>query len=206
MTDLISSEDLKTYDDVLHDADDSRISSLVTMVSGVIREETGRSILEEERTERVDGGGHTLELTNYPIVSVSEILDTFQDNPDPVSSDAYDVSDEEGLIYRRGKGRDVVEASARKSNLSRRGKAIWRDGSARWKVTYTGGFGTSQDDVPDDLRSAALQLATFWYENPDVSVVSERLGDKQVKRELKDAMPPAVARILTKYEADTEEF
>lgn len=44
------------------------------------------------------------------------------------------------------------------------------------RVTFTAGFGATEADIPDDLRTAMNQLVTHWYEQREPTAVAASLS------------------------------
>jgi hypothetical protein len=55
-----------------------------------------------------------------------------------------------------------------------RDHSYWQHGRNVIRVTWTGGFGTTVDDVPDDLRMAAIMQCAFWYQRRNELGVTQR--------------------------------
>lgn len=188
MTDIISDTDFKNYAGINHSDDDSRISDLVTKISDWVKSETGRSFITENRVERVNGGGHSIEVRNLPIDTVNSIKDTFESDPSALDSDTYDVDDERGLIYRRS---DSISPLIP-------GRTIWPHGKRRWKVDYDGGYGSKQDDIPEEVKIPVLSVCVTIYNDPDLSIKSISMGNKTATRKAKDILRPVIDKLSGK--------
>lgn len=189
VVDLITKSDIKEYAGIDHSDDDSRISTLASVVSEWFKERTKRSFEDETRTEYYDGGGHSIVLVNRPLNSITHIKDTFKDNPSDIDSDLYYTDDKKGIIYRQ---ESVWGAS--------RNTASWPEGDSRWEVKYDAGYGTTTSDIQSELGSLKFELseiALTIYNEPDLSIVNMQSGDESASRKLKKKFES----LINKYSA-----
>lgn len=202
MSDLITLSNLKDRLDIDHSNDDSRLNTLIAVVSGWVQKWTGRSFLNETRTEYLDGGEETLEVTNTPIVSVTHIKDDFESNPSAKDSDNYQVHNDSGLIYLRSKSGSAPLLGGSGGVAS----GVWGEGDYRWEVKYEGGFGQNTEDVPDDIKNAVKQICARLYDSPDFTINKEKLGDRDVGRGIVGEIAPVARMTLIEYDNRSEVF
>lgn len=118
------------------------LDALIPAAEGYVAMYCGCALVEDEVTEDVEGGGIYLRPTRLPIASVDTITDLTND--DSEFSD-YIVS---------------KTAIARDETMRTR----WEKGFARWRVTYTGGYGDTYA-APGALKVAVLMIIARLYNN-----------------------------------------
>lgn len=163
MPDLVTKSDIKAYAGVEHSDDDSRIGDIASHLSDWLKASLERHFFTTTVTERLDGNGKYLIATTYPIQSITHIKDMRPDNPDTIDSDNYTVIRKGMVMYDSG-------------------GTQWGDGQFRYEAKYEGGYGTTQDDLPNDLVEDLSVLGTILYNEPDVTIQSMRQGDESAKR------------------------
>lgn len=137
-------------------------------------------------TDYIDGGELYLITCKAPIISITSITDT-ADNDTVLTASTYDFYPGEGLIYLDS-GLDTF--SNRTTNPT------WGAGRRRYKVIYEAGYAA----VPDDITLATLLLITYLRNRQDLSISEQELGDFSVTyRESIMAMPQEVKDILDLY-------
>lgn len=134
----------------------------------------------------LDGGDNELIATKGPIISITSIEDTENDDA-TLSATAYDFDPKAGIIYIE----NSIEGFPRV-----RSNGDWGEGRRRWKVTYQAGYSS----MPDDVTWAVLMMATEAGNRLDPSISSESLGDYS-KAYMMDVLGlnPKVKAILDRY-------
>jgi len=132
----------KSYLRVGHSNDDVLIQLIVDGVEEWTERTFGLGLSETTQTDYLDGGMRALWPQRYPVISITSVYDAVTEN----TSDADDYNLRNSLqIIQDGEGR-------------------WEDGRGRWRVIYTGGYGTTQA-VPAGLKLELLGLVARAYEN-----------------------------------------
>lgn len=113
-------------------------STEIAQVSAIIRSILQNPVIYEEFTEYYDGGYQTLIVEHFPIIKESvEIRDT--NSGREVDPPRYSI--------RGGQSRQITYRSG-----------IWGLGMDRWEVTYQAGLAGTTEEVPADIKMAALLL------------------------------------------------
>jgi hypothetical protein len=137
-------------------------------------------------TDYIDGGDHYLVTSVAPIISITSITDT-ANNDTVVTASTYDFYAKEGLIYLDS-GLDTFTNDV--SNFN------WGVGKRRYKVIYQAGYTA----VPDDVVLATNLLITYYRNRSDISVNKQDLGDFSTSYAGSVyGMPPEVKAILDPY-------
>jgi hypothetical protein len=99
-----------------------------------VQENFGIVIGEQEFVALEDGGYMRIHLARAPVISVSEVYDTFLS--EAVAEDAY-----------------LLDAG---SAVQRVDRYFWKRGDSRYRITYTAGY--TETTAPKCLLNALLQL------------------------------------------------
>ena len=152
MADLITRAQYKEYKGIEHFKDDSKIDSLLSPISELVKTYCGTSFIDHYSTNKVEifdiGDAQTAELflTESPLVSVSSVKEregitaayvTLINNTD------YYIDLEHDRLYR-------IDGDISSKN--------WPKGFASVEVTYRAGYSST----PQDLRLAIYDLITYY--------------------------------------------
>ena len=144
MPTIVSAEHVRANLQITGDAD-PLIDVMITAAEAEIESRCNLQIFTATITEYLDGGRESLFLSKSPVISVTTLTDT-DAGPTVWNAANYEVYLNKGIIT---------------STIG-----DFSEGAQRWEVVYEAGFGAAQDDVPADLRLAAMRMISFWYENP----------------------------------------
>ncbi len=190
MASLILVSDYKQYAGITSNKFDTQISTLVDVVSAIIKTHCNRSFIDHVTTDKIEyfnSGGDSLLVEEVPIISVTSLK--IRSNPiEPYVSltEDSDYIVEEGVITR-------IDSSTGSNKLL-------PSGPRSVELTYRAGFAT----VPSDLKIAAMDLLTFYMKkeatqevmmmSKQPSNISRAHNNKQVSN-----FPPHIARVLNYY-------
>ena len=152
MADLVTKDQYKEYKGIEHFKDDSKIDSLLSPISELVKTYCGTSFIDHYSTNKVEifdiGDAQTAELflTESPLVSVSSVKEregitaayvTLINNTD------YYIDLEHDRLYR-------IDGDISSKN--------WAKGFASVEVIYRAGYSAT----PQDLRLAIYDLITYY--------------------------------------------
>jgi hypothetical protein len=190
----------------------NKILRLINTVCTRVESYIDAPVLSREFIEYADGSlSNVIMLTHSPVTEITEIIIDFNRNFD----DATPV--EPANFVLRGlppltqtfispavglDGTDIVLRDD--SNTAILGRVFSGSTIQSIKVTYKAGRGNTPDDVPDDLRTAALLLLEYLYmttENRELGVGSKGvMGQSYSKKDLGESgMPKEVEALLQDY-------
>lgn len=181
---FLGEDEIKEY--VFDDVDnrtDEEIDVVYRIANGVceaIKRYLDKPIINEEVTERRDGGDGVIFLSNYPVISISSVTDDGDTLDDPSSEGAgdggYDYIADIGELYKE--------------------QGVFTTGRQKVEVTYTAGYGSTEADIPFDLKQAALiWIAQMW--DVDVENYATIITEGEVVRPSR--MPRQSTQLLQPY-------
>jgi hypothetical protein len=154
MANLIELFDYKTAQGINSTKDDTRLDSLITSVSQLVKTYCGNSIIDFYSTTKTEAisinwASNIVQLTESPITSVSSVKEredlaagytTLTENVD------YYVDKSTDSIYR-------VNSGGRAKN--------WPNGPGAVEVQYHAGYAS----CPEDLKLAVIDLVTYYHKD-----------------------------------------
>ena len=174
---------------------DTLLSRLIAALESIFDSYTGRHLIvpSADVTEYYSGASPFLQLKRYPTVSISSIKEAL--DYDFAAVDAL-IADTDYRIVNNGLNGILVRIYS-----------VWNTLQDNIQVIYRGGYcaaGVSPSEgetvLPDDLREAAIEQATFFFERRDdlgLSSVSFQ-GGSISKFSAMDLLP-IVKRVLDNY-------
>lgn len=145
---LTSIDAVKEFIGQTTDADDTRITACLTRASAYIESATGRTFASTIYTNEIyDGTGRdTLLLRNYPVITLSQVLE---------NGAALTI----GTSYTSGT--DIVL----EAEIGRLNRLFWvfLAYPKYYSVTYTAGYAT----VPEDIQEIAIELTLLMLKEKD---------------------------------------
>jgi Phage gp6-like head-tail connector protein len=164
MADLTTLGSVKVYLGITFDTADAKLSAIITACSAWIASWLNRDILQAPYTETMNGtGSRQIQLSNYPVTALSQVL-----------VDGIDLTN-----YATSDGRRVVTLPY--------GSSFTR-GLSNVQITYTAGYAT----VPADLEHTACRMVAWGYtESSRIQQNSKSMGGEVVS--FSTAMAPAWA-------------
>jgi hypothetical protein len=157
-------------------------------VSRQIEMECRRPLLRKERTEvyGADCYACVVSLRASPVTAVAEVREAI----DGVFANVNALVATEDFMLDQG---------GRTGLLMRRG-AFWCAGAGTVQVKYTGGVAVGVDDVPEDLRRAAILQVTFEVlRNPTLHLASLGMQQGSASLQADVDLLPLVMRIIAPY-------
>ena len=187
--------ELCTHDDVLEypgfvdmsPENTAWIQRLIKLFSSLAETLTCRKFKKESRTSQLslDYETNALQLEAFGLVS-STITSIHQDSSRVFdSSTLVDASDyyfdtSNGLVYKDA--------------------GIWLKGRGVLQVIYNAGLATTTEDVPEDLRSAAImQVASWWQHRDELGLERREFGSSEVSIQKSDTLLSQVREIVDRY-------
>jgi len=153
MANLIDKDIYKLSEDIGSTKDDSRINSLITSVSALVKTYCGNSIVDyyssnKVETFNINWNTNLVQLTETPLVSIVSVeeRDDYSSSYTTVPSTEYFADTTIDSVYR------VTTNGGRKN---------WPSGPASVKITYKAGYA----DCPADLQLAVIDLVTYYLKN-----------------------------------------
>lgn len=152
MADLVTKAQYKEYKGIEHFKDDSKIDSLLSPISELVKTYCGTSFIDHYSTNKVEifdiGDAQTAELflTESPLVSVSSVKERegiTSDYVTLINNTDYYIDLEHDRLYR-------IDGDISSKN--------WPKGFASVEVTYRAGYSST----PQDLRLAIYDLITYY--------------------------------------------
>lgn len=134
-------------------------STEIAQVSAIIKSILQNPVIREEFTEHCDGGYRTLIVEHFPILQDSVVI---QD------ANTGEVVNPSQYFIRGGRSRQIISRSG-----------IWGLGMGRWEITYQAGLAATTEEVPADIKTAALLLVKELVTGGS----SGGIGDGELKKE-----------------------
>lgn len=187
---LITLAQAKTHLKITASSEDTLLEQMINRAGQVCNTYTGRHLKTATWTEYYNGNGNrTLELSNFPITSVTSV--NVDSTRQWASSTAIDT--DEDLI---------VDAPAGIIKLWNNG-GLFYAGFGNVKVVYVAGYTDSGDNaVPYDLQEAALLILQLsykrHYQDQRIGISSETVGDRTYNYS-DDDIPKKAKMILDSY-------
>jgi len=141
---IVSADDVRANLQITTDGAVAFVDTLIAAAEVEIETRCNLQIFTATITDKLDGGRESLFLSKSPVSAVTTLTDTSSGTVWNAAN--YEVYLSKGIIT---------------STIG-----DFSEGAQRWEVVYEAGFGVAQDDVPADLRLAAMRMISFWYENP----------------------------------------
>lgn len=153
----------------------SLVEELINRASAEVRQILGGPVINENITEDIDGNGDDyLFLTHFPVVSISS-----------VTMDGVDVTANTDF-YKHGE-------------LFFKDGSCFSEGRKNIRVSYVAGRGQTKDEIPQDIRHAALLIVHYWYKR-DALDYSQSFGETEVITTGGPRYPRSALYILNRYQ------
>ena len=167
-TGVVALEEMKGHVRVIHDDDDADLQRYLDAAvshldgpSGVL----GRCLITQ--TWQVKARAWPLRGTRFalPVPDCSAVTISYRDTTGAAQSWASSL-----WHLVEGRSESAVEIAARQSwpALDEHPSAV--------TVTFTAGYGATEDDVPQSIRHAILLLAATWFENREAYSVGQTVS------------------------------
>jgi hypothetical protein len=141
---------------------DTLLNRLIASLESLFDSYTGRHLIvpSADVTEYYSGRGPLLQIRRYPVVSITSIKEAV--DYDFTGADAL-VADTDYRIVNDGRNGIILRIYS-----------VWDALSDSIQVVYKGGYcaagvtpGEGETALPDDLREAAIEQATFFFKRRD---------------------------------------
>jgi hypothetical protein len=153
MANLIDLDTYKVSENIQSTKEDSRITSLITSVSALVKTYCGSSIVDHYSSNKVETfninwATNLVQLTETPLVSIVSVeeRDDYSSSYTTVPATEYFADTTLDVVYRVS---------------TQGGKKNWPGGPAAVKVTYKAGYA----DCPADLQLAVIDLITYYMKD-----------------------------------------
>ena len=191
MANLIDIDTYKVSENIQSTKEDSRIASLITSVSALVKTYCGSSIVDHYSSNKVETfninwATNLVQLTESPLVSIVSVeeRDDYSASYTTVPSTEYFADTTLDVIYR-------VSTNGGKKN--------WPGGPAAVKVTYKAGY----SECPADLQLAVIDLITYYMkdEHKARQTIAGASIQNQSSSSQRDnvAFPDHIKRVLDLY-------
>lgn len=191
MANLITLDQYKTAENIQSVKEDTRISSLITSVSALVKTYCGNSIIDHYAVNKVETFNinwttNLVQLTESPlntIVTVEERED-YGKAYTTVDTTEFFADTSTDTVYR------VTKTGQSKS---------WPTGPGSVKITYTAGYET----CPEDLKLAVFDLVTYYLK--DEHKARQTLAGASIQNQSSSsqrnnvAFPDHIKRVLDLY-------
>lgn len=178
---IVTLAEAKLHCKVDNDADDSLIANLITAAKKTCEKFTNRSLINQTWAASFDYVDFVKAKNYYlpfgKIQSITSVATYNQDNTQTIIAPDN---------YRTFGSRFIFNSTY---TLPAYGD-FRTDGAMQ--IVWVAGFGATADDVPQDIKQAALLLIRHWYENR--GVVYSPLGKAEA-----ETLPMNVVAILSNY-------
>ncbi len=153
MANLIDLDTYKVSENIQSTKEDSRITSLITSVSALVKTYCGSSIVDHYSSNKIETfninwATNLVQLTETPLVSIVSVeeRDDYSSSYTTVPATEYFADTTLDVVYRVS---------------TQGGKKNWPGGPAAVKVTYKAGYA----DCPADLQLAVIDLITYYMKD-----------------------------------------
>lgn len=204
---LVTRAEYKAYAGISSTTSDATLDSLIPKVSELVKSICRRSFVDyvdEAKVEYTDGGTKTIELSEFPVISVNSVevstdygntytaLTEFSDyvfaksknniRPLPISS-SLDSTSINSTVWRG--------SYANKSDL------IFQELINGYRITYNAGYET----LPEDLKLAIFDLIAFYMRNDSAIHTSKSISPNTMQIEYVSStnLPAHIKRVLDLY-------
>ena len=153
MANLIDLDTYKVSENIQSTKEDSRITSLITSVSALVKTYCGSSIVDHYSSNKIETfninwATNLVQLTETPLVSIVSVeeRDDYSSSYTTVPATEYFADTTLDVVYRVS---------------TQGGKKNWPGGPAAVKITYKAGYA----DCPADLQLAVIDLITYYMKD-----------------------------------------
>lgn len=159
-TPVVSAEEIREHVRQLAGVDAAKLARLVKAATFACERIAGRTFVATQYEKRFDAwpGGTWLELPRPPLVSV----------------DSVKYVDDEGTVQTLASSVYAVRAGLFHAGVRLAFNQSWPTARAEpdaIRVTFTAGYGTTGESVPEHYRAAVELLAGHLYENREATLV-----------------------------------
>lgn len=151
----VTVSELKFWARIDGDYEDTVLEGIIKTARKKVEDYLNRSLIEKTIELHLDNWEYNnYELPLSPVLSIDSVVTIDEDDTETTySSDNY-------YLAKGDPARIVIkEDSTNPLNTDRE--------IGGYKITYTAGYGTSADDVPQGIKDGLLLWATYIYENRD---------------------------------------
>lgn len=189
-----------------------RFEMLINASCQKIEQILGTIVLAKTFQEDVDGNNsNVLSISKWPVLSVEEVKIDCNRNfgPETIIEEinlllrgTADLRADSSVGNLRIVGTDIFLRDSDSDNVI--GKIFTGSDAGSIRIKYKAGWANDLEDVPSDLRLAALQLAE-WYEfrrsNKDIGIATKGVkGESYSKSEdLVEGIPSSIYGLIEKY-------
>ena len=191
MANLIDIDTYKVSENIQSTKEDSRITSLITSVSALVKTYCGSSIVDHYSSNKVETfninwATNLVQLTETPLVSIVSVeeRDDYSSSYTTVPATEYFADTTLDVVYRVS---------------TQGGKKNWPGGPAAVKITYRAGYA----DCPADLQLAVIDLITYYMKDEHKArqtIASASIQNNSSSSQRNNvAFPDHIKRVLDLY-------
>ena len=189
MADLITIDEYKEYEGITSSNEDLRLEKLIPSVSQLVKTYCGNSIVDFFSVDKVETFSlewqtSFVQLTESPLVSVSQVEERINPSADYVVLDAAD--------YYLDLETDAIV------RLSGAAKRNWYTGPGSVRVTYRAGYAST----PADLKLAVIDLVKYYVRDEHKerrSIAGATIENQGVTKLRTGDFPDHIQRVLDLY-------
>ena len=185
-TDLVTKKEYKDYVGIKGDGQDDSISSLVPMISNLVKNycrTTFIDYVDDAKIEIYNGSYDRIFLKEHPVIAIT----------------SAEVSEDYGQTYT-----DLVEFTDYVLDYESNSLVTLNSAGTfpflinGYKITYTAGY---EDGAPEDLKLAIFDLITYYLKNDAVTHSLRTPMSQTMQLEYVNAgsFPSHIARVLNLY-------
>ena len=188
MTNLVTLDEYKTAENIQSVKEDTRINTLLTSVSALVKTYCGNSILSATHTEEfsINWGTNLVQLTESPVNTITDIQyrESFDTAYKTLPTTEYFLETSTDSVYR-------VTTSGQSKN--------WPTGPGSVQIQYTAGYAS----CPEDLKLAVFDLITYYLK--DEHKARQTLAGASIQNQSSSsqrnnvAFPDHIKRVLDLY-------
>lgn len=194
MAELVDIDLYKEYKDIKSTTRDGKIQSLIVRVSALVENYCNRTFVDYSstpKTEWFDACTNSVDLTEFPVIAVNSVKTSTDGGVTQTTlteadsaKDGYFVDLDEGRVYTQiatNKFLDSYDVPYRSL-----------------EVEYTAGY--AQEDLPEDLKLAILDLVHYYEQEegvPSKSMIGGTLDNALPY--IANSFPPQIRRVLDLY-------
>lgn len=190
--DLITLEEYKVSENLKNLENDSRIESLITSVSQLVKTYCGTTLIDYVTADKVeefslDYNTSNIQVSEGPLISVSKVEERAS-----YGADYVELTEAAKEFYADLKGDLIIRTT-------NSGFAQWPQGPGCVKITYRGGYTT----VPEDLKLVVIDLVRYYFKDeykPRRTIGGSSLTNEPTSTQWRNvSFPDHIKRVLDLY-------
>lgn len=187
--DLFTLAEYKAYAGLTSPNQDTEIKAIIPIASQMVKTYCRRTFIDyvdDTKTEVFNGNSERFFVSEFPVISVTCV----EQSVDYGATYTALVEFTDYAIDHEDDGIIPINTA----------DGLWPRLINGYRITYTGGY----EEVPADLKVAAMDLATYYLKN-DMAVKAQRAAGAntvQIEYITKNTLPSHIVRVLDMYLAN----